>query len=199
MSAAKRPYRQTARAAATEELRHRIAVAFHGLLAVRWIDEIALDDVAASAGTTRQTVIRLFGGKAGLLEAVIAFVREPAVPRFALPHGASRQTAIAALMADYEATGDMTARLLAQEQRHPALRPPLDQGRRIHRDWVAEQFGAALTGLNDQERERQITRLVVATDLYTWKLLRRDLGSTREEATILIAGIVNSIMGEGNR
>lgn len=35
------------------------------------IDEITLDEVAASVGTTRQTVIRLFGGKDGLLEAVI--------------------------------------------------------------------------------------------------------------------------------
>ena len=70
MSAVKRRYRQTARAASAQTLRQRIVLAFRDLLLARWIDEITLDEVAASAGTTRQSVIRLFGGKEGLIEAV---------------------------------------------------------------------------------------------------------------------------------
>jgi hypothetical protein len=34
-------------------LRQQIDVAFNGLLLARWIDEITLNDFAASAGTTR--------------------------------------------------------------------------------------------------------------------------------------------------
>ena len=196
MPRAKRVYHQTARAAAAEELRQRVAIAFYKLLLSRWVDEITLDDVAASAGTTRQTVIRLFGGKEGLLEAMAAIVEAQAEPRLLLPHNASIQGALQALITHYEVVGDLVVRLLAQEERHPALRPILERGRREHRAWVAKWFGGALKGV---ERERQVTRLVVATDVYTWKLLRRDFGNTQKEVTVLMAGLLEQITGEKTR
>ena len=191
MSAVKRRYRQTARAASADGLRQKIVLAFYELMLARWIDEITLDEVAASAGTTRQSVIRLFGGKEGLLEAVIEFLKAQAAPRIFLPLSLPRRAAIEALVQHYEVVGDMTFRLLAQEERHPALRPQLEFGRRGHRAWIAERFAAALEGLDEGSRERRITRLVVATDLYTWKLLRRDFGRSETEVAELIAGMVD--------
>jgi AcrR family transcriptional regulator len=196
MPVAKRPYRQIARAAAAESLRQRVVMAFNDLLLSRWIDEITLDEVAASAGTTRQTVIRLFGGKDGLLEAVIDLVRAEAVPRTSMPADVSGRAALEALIAHYEAAGDMVVRFLAQEERHSALRPLLAQGRREHRAWVAERFGSMQSGLSELERERQITRLIVATDIYTWKLLRRDFGKSQDEVLLLMVGIINKETGE---
>jgi AcrR family transcriptional regulator len=196
MAIAKRPYRQSARAAAAENLRKRIVAAFHNLLLKRWIDEITLDEVAASAGTTRQTVIRLFGGKDGLLEAVIDLVRAEAVPRTSMPADVSARAALESLIAHYEAVGNMVVRFLAQEERHSALRPLLAQGRREHRAWVAERFRSTQSGLSELERERQITRLIVATDIYTWKLLRRDFGKSQDEVLHLMVGIINKETGE---
>jgi AcrR family transcriptional regulator len=196
MSVGKRPYRQIARSASTESLRQRIVTAFHELLLRRWIDEITLDEVALSAGTTRQTVIRLFGGKDGVLEAVIGLVRKEAVPRISTLGNVSRRAALKALIAHYEAVGDMVVRFLAQEERHSALRPLLAQGRREHRAWVTERFGSAQRSLNKLERERQITRLIVATDIYTWKLLRRDFGKSQDEVLLLMVGIINKETGE---
>jgi AcrR family transcriptional regulator len=197
MSAVKRRYRQTARAASAEGLRRKIVLAFHDLLLARWIDEITLDEVAASASTTRQSVIRLFGGKEGLIEAVIELLKAQAAPRILLPLSVSRQAALEALVEHYETVGDMIYRLLAQEERHPALRPQLDFGRRAHRAWIAERFAPALASLDAGARERQITRLVVATDLYAWKLLRRDFGHSPDEVVDLIAGMVNAIVKGG--
>jgi AcrR family transcriptional regulator len=196
MHTAKRPYRQTLRAAAAESLRRRIVTAFHDLLLNRWIDEITLDEVATSAGTTRQTVIRLFGGKDGLLAAVIDLVRAEAVPRTSMPFEVSGQEALKTLIAHYEAVGDMVVRFLAQEERHSALRPLLAHGRREHRAWVAERFTSTHSRQNKIERERQITRLIVATDIYTWKLLRRDLGKSQDEVLHLMVGIINKERGE---
>jgi AcrR family transcriptional regulator len=196
MTAIKRPYRQTARAAAAESLRRRVVRAFHGLLLSRWIDEITLDEVAASAGTTRQTVIRLFGGKDGLLEAVIDLVRAEAVPRTSMPAEVSGRAALGTLIAHYEAVGDMVVCFIAQEERHSALRPLLANGRHEHRAWVAERFGARQSGLSVVERERQIDRLIVATDIYTWKLLRRDLGKSQDEVLLLMVGMINNETGE---
>jgi hypothetical protein len=50
--------------------------------------------------------------------------------------------------------------------------------------------------MSDLERERQITRLVVATDIYTWKLLRRDFGKSQNEVVLLMVGIIKKEMGE---
>jgi AcrR family transcriptional regulator len=196
MPLAKRPYRQTARAAAAENLRQRVGRAFNDLLLSRWIDEITLDEVAVSAGTTRQTVIRLFGGKDGLLEAVMDLIRAEAVPRTSMHADGSVRAALEALLAHYEAVGDMVVRFLAQEERHSALRPLLAQGRHEHRAWVAQRFRSTQSGLSELERERQITRLVVATDIYTWKLLRRDFGKSRVEVLHLLVGIINKEIGE---
>jgi AcrR family transcriptional regulator len=196
MSIGTRPYRQTARAAAAESLRQRVATAFNDLLLSHWIDEITLDEVAVSAGTTRQTVIRLFGGKDGLLKAVIDIVRAEAVPRTSMPANVSARAALQALIAHYEAVGDMVVRFLAQEERHSALRPLLAQGRHEHRAWIAERFGPTQSGLSELERERQITRLIVATDIYTWKLLRRDFGKSQDEVLHLMVGIINKETGE---
>ena len=193
----KRPYHQTARAAATESMRQRIVHSFNDLLLVRWIDEITLDEVAASAGTTRQTVIRLFGGKEGVLSAVIELFHAKASPRLATPQDVSDQKAIEAVVEHYEIVGDMAFRLLAQEERHPVLRPQLDYGRQVHRSWIDARFHGALAGLDGEERERRITRLVVATDLYTWKLLRRDFGHSQSEVTTLMAGMVADISKRG--
>lgn len=197
MPKAKRPYRQTTRAEAAEGLRQRIVSAFHDLLLSRWIDEITLDEVAESAGTTRQTVIRLFGGKDGLLEPVIALVLARAEPRISLPRDTSVRAAIKALIAHYEAMGDMLVRFLAQEERHSALRPLLAKGRREHRAWVAERFASTQGGLSAIERERQVNRLIVATDVYTWKLLRRDFGKSQDEVQTLMVDIIKKETGGG--
>ena len=91
MSVVKRPYNQTARAASAEGLRQKIVTAFRDLLLTRWIDEITLDEVATSAGTTRQSVIRLFGGKEGVLAAVIDLLHTQSAPRIGLARVASRR------------------------------------------------------------------------------------------------------------
>jgi AcrR family transcriptional regulator len=197
MVIAKRPYRQSARAAAAENLRKRIVEAFHRLLLRRWIDEITLDEVAASAGTTRQTIIRLFGAKDGLLDAVMDLVRAEAVPRMSTPADVSVRAALETLIAHYETVGEMIVRFLAQEERHSALRPLLAQGRHEHRAWVAERFGSTQCDLSELERERQITRLIVATDIYTWKLLRRDFGKSQGEVLHLMVSIIDKEIGEG--
>ena len=193
MTAVKRTYHQTARAAATDTLRHKIVLSFSELLLDRWIDEITLDEVAASAGTTRQTILRLFRSKEGVLSAVIDLFHARAAPRLELPEDVGYLAAIEAVVEHYEIVGDMTFRLLAQEERHPLLRPHLSRGRQAHRSWVAARFKESLGGLDEEERNRQITRLVVATDLYTWKLLRRDFGQTRSEVTAFIVGMVTNI------
>jgi AcrR family transcriptional regulator len=186
---APRPYRQTTRAEAAAATGRRIVEAFLALARDGWLDDITLDAVARDAGATVQTVIRRFGGKDGLIAAAAEQLDREIAARRNVPPGAVEQ-ALAALVADYELTGDLVIRLLAQEPRHPALRAPLDRGRAGHRAWLAAVFAPRLAGFAQQARERRLDALVVATDVYAWKLLRRDMGHGAAEVAALMRNLV---------
>ena len=49
------------------------------------------------------------------------------------------------------------------------------RGRKTHRDWVERHCRHLLSGFEGEARERMVRAATVATDLSTWKLLRRDL------------------------
>ncbi|MBV9882937.1 MAG: TetR family transcriptional regulator [Sphingomonadaceae bacterium] len=196
-SPAPRPYRQTARARAAQETGIRLVEAFSARLREHWFDEIRLEDVARDGGVTVQTLIRRFGGKEGLLDAAQARISEEIRARRAQaparrPGAAG---AIAALAADYEEVGDFVLRMLAQEGRHPAIRNMADFGRAGHRQWVAENFALWLDPLAGEARRRALDALVVACDVYVWKLLRRDMGRPLAEYRALVAAMAAAALG----
>jgi AcrR family transcriptional regulator len=189
-----RLYCQTARAESAAATGRRIVNAFLNRLREQWYDEITLDRVADDAGVTVQTVVRRFGGKAGLLaEAIHALVRN-AKERRATPPGDPEQL-VGNLIDDYERTGDTIIRLLAVEERHAALHEHLALGRRLHRDWIARVFADDLKRLGAKARQSALDALVIATDVYTWKLLRRDMGRGVAAAHAMIAGMIRSTVG----
>lgn len=196
MPAEARPYRQIARAAATLETRRRIVTAFSDALIAKWLDDITLDDVARAAGTTRQTLIRLFGGKEDLLRAVAETMKDEIETRRSVPPGASPRAVAHALVQDYEVAGDVVVRLLAQEQRHPDLTTLLNLGRSYHRAWVTATFAHRLRALAEPDRERRLTQLVVTTDVYVWRLLRRDMRMDVRAVTALVADMLETLLGK---
>jgi AcrR family transcriptional regulator len=195
MSAVTRPYRQVARAAATAEARHRIVRSFLGLLAEHAIEQVTLDEVAARAGSTRQTLIRYFGGKDGLMQALVEQIGLDVRARRNVPAGASVEQHMAALVRDYEEIGDVIVQLLAQEARLPSLRPFLDYGRTDHRGWIGSIFKPWLDGLAPELRGRRVDQLYAATDVNTWKLLRRDFGHSAETTASIIADMARRLVG----
>jgi AcrR family transcriptional regulator len=190
-----RPYIQTARAEAAEANRRRMIDAFLVSMRDRWLDEITLDAVAAAAGVTVQTVIRRFGNKDGLIEAASAQLDEEISIRRAARPG-DVEAAVTGLVSDYELTGDVAIRMLAQEPRHQALRRPLDRARANHRAWVTTAFGPRLSGLPTEERERRVTALVAMTDVYVWKLLRRDMALEPDSVIAIVRDAVVRLVAD---
>lgn len=190
----KRIYRQTARAVSAQDTEDKILHAFRALLERRWYDEISLDDVASGAGATRQTIIRRFGGKAGLLAAFTrGIAAEIETIRAAAPSN-DIAGAVAVLVHDYEINGDMVLRFLSLEGRIAEIAPLLETGRVSHRRWIAETFAARLSTFDDAERHDRLSHLLAATDVWTWLLLRRTQGHSVEETQRLLTTMISKLL-----
>jgi AcrR family transcriptional regulator len=170
-----RVYRQKARAQASAATGRRILESFLKRLETGWFEDITLDMVAADAGVTVQTILRRFGSKAGLLEAAHHHLGETITVRRTVNPGDVERT-VEVLTDDYESIGDLVLHLLAQEERHPDLKPILERGRAGHREWLAEVFVGQLGRLHADRRSDALDALVVATDIHIWKILRREMG-----------------------
>jgi AcrR family transcriptional regulator len=188
-----RTYTMTARARATAETRRRILQAFVDEHLQRLVGDIALSDVANRAGVSVQTVLRHFGTRAALVDQAIAFAQQAVVERRRTPVG-DVPGAVRTIVEHYEQDGDHVLLMLAQEATEPLMSRITTQGKQLHRDWVAEVFAPYLSAA-DAQRNEVVDLLVVATDVYTWKLMRRDRGldrtSTEERMTSLVRAVLD--------
>ena len=188
-----RTYRIATRVAAAEATRERILDAACDAFLASWYDEVTVRDVAAAAGVALQTLVNHFGTKEALYGAALERISDAiAARRYTVAPG-DVEGAVAALVDDYDRTGDFTLRTLAEEGRLAVVGPGLARGRRGHQDWVAHVFARALTGLRGAARQRRLAQLVAVTDVYTWKLLRRDKGLSRDQAVLAVRELVEAL------
>ncbi len=186
----RRSYTMGARAKAVEETRRRIVDAAVMLCGVRVLAEVSLDDVAREAGVSVQTVLRQFGSKAALIEAATDYALGVVAQERTAPSG-DVETAIRVLVDHYEQRGRASLLMLAQETVDEQMARVTAHGRRLHRDWVEGVFAPYAAG--DAEL---IDLLVVATDVYTWKLLRLDRGHSRARTERRIKTLVSAVLAQ---
>ena len=188
-----RSYTMTSRAEAAEQTRLRILEATAELGRTRLLPDISLDDVARAAGVSVQTVLRRFGNRAGLVAAAFDQVSSAIIEERRAPVGDVR-AAVHVIVDHYELRGDGVVMMLAQEHAEESIRFVVGRGRELHRAWVEEIF-APLLPARAAERTALVDLLVVATDVYTWKQLRRDRGldraTTEERMLRLVAALLS--------
>ena len=176
-----------------EVTRERILQAACDAFMRGWYDEVTLREISADADVALQTVVNHFGNKEALFGVAAERVSDTiAALRWTVEVG-DLEGAATTLVDDYEQTGDFTLRTLAIEERVPVVRPVLARGRRGHQEWVEHIFVAALRGLRGAARKRRVAQLVVATDVFTWKLLRRDKGLSRKQTITAIRELVEAL------
>lgn len=190
----KRTYRQGARAQSAAQTAETIIDVFLRYLETHWYEDISLATIAREAGVTVPTVLRHFGSKEGILEATAKrFEGEVLVRRKV--GSTDIDEIIAALLSDYESSGDFMMRFLAQEARFPALKAMTDLGRSQHRMWVRRSFEPYFEGLTPEQEEWQLDGLIMSLDLYVWQVLRRDRGRSPEEVARFMRTLVDAILG----
>jgi len=177
----RRDYRMVARAEAAAGTAQRIQAAAVALWRTRSLDEITLDEIAERAGVSARTVIRRFGSKEGVIEACI----ESDAAGIQTDRGQAAvgdvEGALEILMSHYERDGDAVLRTIALEERVAVAKTIATAGRAAHRAWCARVFAPHLPAEGDDSRDGRLDAFVAATDLYLWKLLRRDLDRPLED------------------
>lgn len=192
----RRPYAMRSRAEAAERLSERIIDAAYELWLQRSYDEFTLQDVADRAGASLSSVMRRFGSKEGIVEAIISTDRlGEATLREGVEAG-DVDHALAVLVDGYERVGDAVLRNIALEDRLPVVGKWVEFGRRYHREWVARVFGEWLPSPRAADYRRRRAQFIVATDLYTWKILRRDQGLSRSETLRAMRDLVDRLIEE---
>lgn len=181
------------RAAAADATRERILDAACDAFLASWYDDVTLRDLASAADVALQTVVNHFGTKAPLYAAAVERISAGIEARRYEVEPGDVQGAVDALVDDYDRTGDFTLRTLAEEGRIAVVGPVLARGRRRHQDWVEHVFPAALEGLRGPSRQRRLVQLVAVTDVYTWKLLRRDKGLSRDQTVLAVCELVQAL------
>lgn len=197
MEATKRTYTMTARADAAEATAGRILDAAIDAFLTPPVGAVSLDDVARRAGVAKQTVLRRFGSKAGLIAA--AAERATQQVRDERDHVAPGdvEAGVAALIAHYERIGDQVLLLLAAERDSAQLAEIVEHGRQHHVAWCRRVFAPALATRSGADRDRRLAQLVAVTDVYVWKLLRRDRGLSRRQTARALHELLDPLTTEG--
>lgn len=189
-----RQYLMRARAETTAQTRTRILRATVDACRDTMSFDFGLAEVAARAGVSVQTVLRHFGSKDGLLDAMQPFAEAEVLEDRRAPVG-DVAAVVQAIAGHYERTGDWTVAMLAGEGRDERVRRVTDRGRRLHRDWVKAVFAPQLTRAPG-DAEALIDLLVVGTDVYTWKLLRRDRNLTQAQVERRLLRMITAVLNE---
>lgn len=156
------------------------------------LNEITLEKVAEKAGVTVRTVLRKFGSKDGLLDASVKYAAEVKMNREDVESG-DVTGAITVLLNEYEHMGDAVLRTIRAEKDISAAADILKVGRAKHRAWCEMVFAPYLPEKPQIAREEKLVALIAATEIYLWKLLRRDLNKSKASTHRIFLRMVTAL------
>lgn len=154
---------------------------------------VTLPAIAERAGVTVKTVLRHFGSRDALIDTAWKQAYDEVMAERMPPPG-DPEAALTVLIAHYEKRGGVVLAMLADEN-DPRARQMTESGRLAHREWVEDVFAGRLPEPGDA-RVRLIDVLVVATDVYAWKLLRLDRGLSSDEVRDRMLFMTNALLAE---
>jgi len=172
----KRSYTSVHRAKKVEDNNQRVLDAVTMLWKGLPLGEITLDKIAENAGVTVRTILRKFGSREGLFQACVKKNASSVTSHRDKTSPGDLENILDDLLKEYEESGDASVRTLAAENEIEVAAEIIRQGRAYHKKWCARVFRDYLPGSRDITYKTRLMSFVAVTDVYVWKLLRRDSG-----------------------
>lgn len=191
MNVPPRRYSMERRSAKVEATKTRVRTAAAALYAAH-PEHFALKSVAEQAGTSVQTVLRIYGSKSALVASLLESSRGPSRRTGGLPEPI--ETAIRARYSEYEKNGDILSPAPGDSRRDLPHAKQLETTRQAHRAWVEKIFAGSLGTQASLAEQARLFGLIVATDVSVWRLLRRDFGLYRRAAEAVVIGIITALL-----
>jgi AcrR family transcriptional regulator len=186
-------YTMVARAEGMATTRERIVRAALKLAIEQPYEFVTLAAIAQAADVSHQTVLNHFASKEKVAAAAAELLARQTASARAEAKPGDLTGALSILVGEYERFGDANVRWAIASERLGALAPLLDDARAGHQAWIERIFSDRLPAA-PIARRNAIHALHAATDVYTWKLLRRDLRLRRETAERIMADLANGIL-----
>ena len=194
----RRGYAMAARADGMAATRDRIVQAMLRLALEQAYEDITLVAIAEDAGVSHQTVLNHFESKEKVGAAAAEVLSRQTETNRDQAKAGDHAGAITILVGEYERFGDAGARWAATSERLGSLAAMLDEARAKHQAWLERIFSSRLPKA-PESRRRAIHALHAATDVYTWKLLRRDLRLSRAEVERIMLDLANGVLARSTR
>jgi AcrR family transcriptional regulator len=192
----RRPYKKVAREQSEQRTREALLDAADEELYNDRLQRASLDTLSKKAGVTKQTLLRHFGSKEGLIEAAIGRTTEIVRRERSRTPVGDVPGAVDNLLDHYERWGSLVMRVLAEEHRIPLVRRMTDRGRQVHYDWVDHTFAPQLANLDERARLLRRATLIVLCDVHTWWLYSHDLGLQRSQISAILIDLIEHLLGD---
>ncbi len=193
----RRPYKQVARAEAQQRTREALLdAAMEEFTQGQW-EKVSLQELASRAQVTKQTLLRHFGSKDGLLmQALASTATEMYTQRWSAVPG-DVEGAVENVLDHYEAWGERSLRVGAWlDSGPPALAGISQMARKLHYDWIEYAFGPQLERREGDDYVRCRAALIALCDVHTWWLLAHDLGFERAAVRMTLTTAIERLLGE---
>jgi AcrR family transcriptional regulator len=191
---ASRTYTKVRRAQAEEQTRAAlIEAAGEAFLSGPW-EQASLESIARAAGVTKQTLLRHFGSKGGLLEQMLRpAIEQIQAQRLSAPSD-DIPGAVDNLLEHYETRGGRAMRSTNLDSDGSLAELAL-MARQFHYRWVEHAFGRWLAPAPPKERARVRAALIAVCDVQTWWILAHDLGLPRAEVRSTLILAIRRLLG----
>jgi AcrR family transcriptional regulator len=195
----RRRYRQVARAEGQDQTRSALLDAARREFLAGRFERVSLEQLAGAAGVTKQTLLRHFGSKDGLLEASAQRERERiAAHRFQAPAG-DVPGSVENLLAHYEQEGELALTIGALADRGGVLGQIAADAKRLHYEWVEHAFAQQLACVRGAARKRRRAALIAVCDVTTWRVLSHDLGLSEAEVRRTLIEVIDGLVAGRGR
>jgi hypothetical protein len=94
--------------------------------------------------------------------------------------------------------GDAAIRTINLEPELEIARKIGAKGRALHRDWCIQMFTPYLPDKQSDDYEIQLNSFIAATEIYLWKLLRKDLMLSKEKTFSIFKNLIEGLINKNN-